>query len=246
MSAPSVFASLPSFKREEMDLWNWRCRAMPGVEWRAWASEIFGRLLEKRAGEEIQLVQSDLVSANKQEKVLKFGSKREVLIGRGIENDIVLPANAIATRHARLVNKDGRFFLEDLGSSLGTYLKDRKIQPRQLYEVHEGDHFTVFPYSFRPRLERLWAPETSITFTDCRSFPVDSRAFMQNSPAGSLRFVLTLHPSGEKAIVEIDQSFLETVAERALGPLGLDVRQQILPSDEAVFEFIVLDRKSVV
>src|SRR5262249_24112916 len=141
--------------------------------WKAWACEILAHLLEKRAGEEIQLIQNDLLGSQKGEKVLKFGSKREILIGRGIENDVVLPATAIATRHARLLLKDGRFLLEDLGSSLGTYLKDRKIQPRRLQKLDDGDHFTVFPYSFRPRLQRLWAPETSVEFTACRSLPLN-------------------------------------------------------------------------
>jgi pSer/pThr/pTyr-binding forkhead associated (FHA) protein len=39
--------------------------------------------------------------------------------------------------HARLAGKDGTWFVEDLGSTNGTYLNDRKVVAP--VEVHAGD-----------------------------------------------------------------------------------------------------------
>jgi len=51
----------------------------------------------------------------------------EVSVGRLDDNDVVLPKNNVSKHHARLVLKDERFLLEDMGSTNGTYVNGRKI-----------------------------------------------------------------------------------------------------------------------
>ena len=48
----------------------------------SWVGEIFGHLLERPAGQQLQLVQSHLVDAHAAEKTLSFGSKQELFLGR--------------------------------------------------------------------------------------------------------------------------------------------------------------------
>ncbi|MDA0302067.1 MAG: FHA domain-containing protein [Chloroflexi bacterium] len=53
-----------------------------------------------------------------------------VLIGRGSGNTIVLPERHVSARHARLVPEDGAWWVEDLGSTNGTYVGRHRVSGR--------------------------------------------------------------------------------------------------------------------
>ena len=235
------FEDLPSLTHEEVLLWNWYCRAGPSrMEWASWLAEIFGHLLERPAGQQLQLVQTHLVDAHLGEKVLSFGSKQELSIGRGADNDVVLSAQSIASQHARLTLKDGQLYLEDLGGKLGTYLGDERIQPKATHRLRNGDQFTVFPYRFRVVLEQCWSPETDVAIGECSVQALSRAGFFQTSPAGWIVFVINAHPSNERALLEASPSFLSKLQQRMLGPLGLEEAAIRVPSDDALLGFTVL------
>ena len=50
-----------------------------------------------------------------------------VLIGRAHDSTVVLTDDYASTRHARITQNEGRWFLEDLGSTNGTYLGQHKV-----------------------------------------------------------------------------------------------------------------------
>ncbi|TAM91280.1 MAG: FHA domain-containing protein [Jatrophihabitans sp.] len=50
-----------------------------------------------------------------------------VLIGRANDSTLVLTDDYASTRHARISLQDGRWMVEDLGSTNGTYLGQRKV-----------------------------------------------------------------------------------------------------------------------
>ena len=50
-----------------------------------------------------------------------------VLIGRARECTLVLDDDYASNRHARVFQRDGEWFVEDLGSTNGTLLSDRRI-----------------------------------------------------------------------------------------------------------------------
>jgi pilus assembly protein CpaF len=53
--------------------------------------------------------------------------KDEVTVGRVQGNDIVLPKGNVSKRHCRIIVQAGRFVVEDLKSTNGTYINGRKI-----------------------------------------------------------------------------------------------------------------------
>lgn len=68
--------------------------------------------------------------------------KMTLTIGRGEGNDVVLLLDSsVSTEHARLVVDQGQFWIEDLGSTNGTYLGDAKVEGRTL--IGPGSVFVV-------------------------------------------------------------------------------------------------------
>ena len=235
------FENLPCLTRQEVPLWNWYISCGPDKrDWQSWLSDVFGHLVERPAGQQLQLVQSHLVESEFGDKVLSFGSKQELFIGRGAENDVVLPAKAIASRHAHLFLKDNRLYLEDLGGRLGTYLWDRRIEPNDPQLLRNGDQFSVFPYRFRVVLEQSWTPETDVELSECRAVPLSRAEFLAMSPAGRRTFVVNPHPSGERALLEVNPAFLSEMQQRILVPLTLNTAAGTVPSDDAFAGFVML------
>ena len=68
------------------------------------------------------------------DKILKTieSEKHEIVIGRNTENDIVIENLAVSKAHARIVNQDGAYFIEDLNSTNGTYLNKIRVTKKDL------------------------------------------------------------------------------------------------------------------
>jgi diguanylate cyclase (GGDEF)-like protein len=66
------------------------------------------------------------------------------VIGRGTEADLWLEDPAISRNHTKVTRKpDGRFFLEDLSSTNGTFVGGRRVEGR--VELHNGDRVQIGP-----------------------------------------------------------------------------------------------------
>ena len=69
--------------------------------------------------------------------------KDEISIGRGEDNDVVIPHASVSRQHARLMRRDGGFELMDLNSTNGSYVDDRQIRGSALLssgsQVRLGD-----------------------------------------------------------------------------------------------------------
>jgi ABC-type multidrug transport system ATPase subunit len=64
-------------------------------------------------------------------------TKSEIIIGRDQGVDFYLPSPIVSRKHARLTMHEHGYLIEDLGSSNGTYINDRKIN--QPYVLTSGD-----------------------------------------------------------------------------------------------------------
>jgi two-component system cell cycle response regulator len=76
-------------------------------------------------------------------------AKEITTIGRGRDNDIVLPSDCVSRRHSRLELRDERVYVVDLASTNGTYVNDES-QPVRERPLERGDRLrvgdTIFKY----------------------------------------------------------------------------------------------------
>jgi len=54
--------------------------------------------------------------------------KDQITLGRGDDNDIVIPHASVSRAHARLMRRGGHFELIDLNSTNGTYVNNQPVQ----------------------------------------------------------------------------------------------------------------------
>lgn len=83
------------------------------------------------------------------EKVLKEIAldRPQLTIGRKPDNDEVIDNPAVSGHHARIVQEQGAFFVEDLNSTNGTFVNDVKIQKHKLTNADRigiGKHLLVY------------------------------------------------------------------------------------------------------
>ncbi len=74
------------------------------------------------------------------------GADAIVFIGRNENNDICLPSLRISKRHASVQRRGDRFFITDLGSTNGTLVNGRPIEPYREVEIFDGDVIELSPY----------------------------------------------------------------------------------------------------
>lgn len=79
-----------------------------------------------------------------QRKDIRMGSER-IIIGRKEDCDLRIPLAAVSRRHCE-INKEGdSVTLNDLGSSNGTFLNNKRVQEANL---KPGDHIVIGPVVF--------------------------------------------------------------------------------------------------
>src|SRR5947208_6158943 len=73
--------------------------------------------------------------------------KPRLTIGRKLVNDLVIDDPAVSGHHVLIFSQDGAFFIEDLGSTNGTFVNDGKIQKGKLNNsdrVAVGQHVLIY------------------------------------------------------------------------------------------------------
>ena len=162
-----------------------------------------------------------------------------MVLGRHPACDIVLESASVSRQHARIVNVDGRFHIEDLNSRNGTYLNGLPIDQQQL--LNENDEIGICDLSFvfhlgPPRVDvpeptRRGQPATEALIVDDERQPLGNSTIMSKLNVLSSSTGLRLEINTEaklKALMEIS---------RHLGAaLGLaEVLPKLLDSLFAIF-----------
>ena len=66
--------------------------------------------------------------------------KDRFVIGRGKHCDLIINSGKVSREHAAITREGGSWFIEDLGSSNGTWFDKRRISRRQ---IQEGDEYFI-------------------------------------------------------------------------------------------------------
>lgn len=64
----------------------------------------------------------------------------EILIGRDLNNHVVLTSKRVSRRHASLTRSGETWILEDKESTQGTYLNGKRLESRQKVTLKQNDH----------------------------------------------------------------------------------------------------------
>jgi FHA domain len=82
-----------------------------------------------------------VVSDERGGKARTYRLNGSVQIGRSEQSDLRLEDTYASTHHARMYDRDGVWYVEDLGSTNGTYLNQRRITAPA--EVRAGDRVKI-------------------------------------------------------------------------------------------------------
>lgn len=84
-----------------------------------------------------------LTDPNGQEHPLRSST---VTIGRALECDIVIASKSVSREHARLVLEGRKWFVEDLGSTNGTFRNNERVLTR--LDLRDGDSLKIGDVTF--------------------------------------------------------------------------------------------------
>lgn len=84
------------------------------------------------------------------QSITKYRIKgRPVRVGRVPENDIVINNLGVSRRHAEIIEENGKYYIQDLGSVNGTYVNGQKVEKDLLNDKDEiliGKHKIIFQH----------------------------------------------------------------------------------------------------
>ena len=152
------------------------------------------------------------------------------VLGRHPDCDVVLESGAVSRQHARIINVDGSFYIEDLHSRNGTFHNGRSVQDRQL--LSENDEVGICELVFVFHLGRP-GPEGREERTDntAAAMFVDEEQTTGNSTimskvdvsSGSSGLQLEVNAAAKlRALVEIGQHLGKALALSEVLPKLLD------------------------
>ncbi len=72
-------------------------------------------------------------------------------VGRQLDCQICLSGRQVSRQHAQIIAREGKHFVEDLGSSNGTYLNGKRITPHAPEPITDRDTLQIGPYLFALR-----------------------------------------------------------------------------------------------
>jgi pSer/pThr/pTyr-binding forkhead associated (FHA) protein len=140
----------------------------------------------------------------------------EARLGRTADNDVVVKDQAASRSHARVFEKGGKYFVEDLGSANGTRLNASSI--KQPKELKNGDSIIIGDtvFAFALELDETLAPESapSSTMDESADAPEDDPLATRLPKSRPSRAAMP-HPDATNADEEPDAEPQDTGDEAA-------------------------------
>lgn len=112
-----------------------------------WGKQLFQDVRKemlKQQAAEIRQDEAVLVVTDAKEPELmghRFAFAEQIALGRGEDNDIIIPENFVSHHHAVVYRHGNQFVIEDLGSRNHTYVNEQLLQGRAY--LRPGDYFRI-------------------------------------------------------------------------------------------------------
>lgn len=71
---------------------------------------------------------------------LEMRDRRRLLLGRGSQCDLLVPGSGVSRQHAAVVQRNGEYWIEDLGSANGTWHQGQRVVLRR---IGDGDELLL-------------------------------------------------------------------------------------------------------
>jgi type III secretion system YscQ/HrcQ family protein len=232
----ALFRNLRKYTSSQVASINAYSRLFEGASsWKSWVEDTLRELLEVPSGRRLELTQSNELHDEQTQKYTF--EQKEVSIGRATTNDIPLALRSISRRHARIVEREGGFYIEDLESSSGTYVNRQRLEPAHARQLASGDEVLIFPYVLRVNPQELWARDSEVELAySCRFSPTAASEFISRLGSDLCLFQFRIHPEMGHAVLALARPFLKTILSR----LTRDTISELAETDSGLFEFVVV------
>jgi serine phosphatase RsbU (regulator of sigma subunit) len=112
------------------------------------------------------------------------------ILGRQMECTICLDAKAVSRRHTQIVEEAGAYFVEDLGSSNGTFVNGSRITGR--VPLTEHDTLQIGPYLFSLRPPPAPENQEDMVIREQVSAVLSNQTLFRQDPGQKLQTVLEI------------------------------------------------------
>lgn len=157
----------------------------------------------------------EITGAGGERTAFSLVEDRPCTIGRSSKSDVVLGENPVSRNHARIEFREGRFWIEDLGSTNGTRLRGGEIEGPE--PLDPGDVLEIGPY--RLRLSAGTEPVGARLIDSARSMTLDSIVVDDFGKGGREKPVPAERPAGDDLIGKADRVGQALLAHRSLEDL---------------------------
>src|SRR5262249_5903501 len=115
------------------------------------------------------------------------------VLGRQADCTVCLPPKAVSRQHAQILQADNSYYIEDLGSSNGTFVNGTRLSPHVRVRLTEQDTFQIGPYLFGLRPAPVPAnTEPSLVIREQLSVAQVNQSVYGQDPAQKLQVVLEI------------------------------------------------------
>jgi serine phosphatase RsbU (regulator of sigma subunit)/pSer/pThr/pTyr-binding forkhead associated (FHA) protein len=115
------------------------------------------------------------------------------ILGRQADSTICLPAKAVSRQHAQILHREDGFYIEDLGSSNGTFVNGKRLGPHSPVRLTERDALQIGPYVLALRPTPTVTPtEPSLVVREQVSVVDPTGSVYSQAPGLKLQVVLEI------------------------------------------------------
>jgi flagellar motor switch/type III secretory pathway protein FliN/pSer/pThr/pTyr-binding forkhead associated (FHA) protein len=214
--SPKLFAELKRYSSAQVvenNLYRKFFAALPDCT--SWAEDVVRELLPVSRGNELQITLTN--ETNSEQKQTLVFTQKEISIGRATTSDIPLPLQSISRHHARIVERDESFYIEDLHSVSGTFVNGRKLDAAHSCLLSVGDEVRMYPYVLRVAPNAMWTRDDRVRIkTPSSPVYLDSKKFVSSFGSDACLFEVGIQSDAGKAVLAISRSLLTTMLARLL------------------------------